>query len=143
MKKSSKKLMNPCLFDTYSEFTTKIAFNKCSYASIVMCLLWKVCHLWTFKTTKKWNLPSISLFFCTYSKLLSQNIRWRHIPTCCIQASCTETSIRKENKNKCQEKHEIKSERSEKSCRKILSDGWYHSPSSTVLIVSFTECIPL
>ena len=105
--------------------------------------LWKICHLWIFKTTKKWNLPSISLFFCTYSKLLSQNIRWRHVPTCCIQASCTETSIRKENKNKCQENHEIKSERSEKSCRKILSDGWSHSPSSTVLIVSFTECIPL
>ena len=36
-----------------------------------------------------------------------------------------------------------KSERREKSCRKILSDGWSHSPSSTVLIVSFTECIPL
>ena len=36
-----------------------------------------------------------------------------------------------------------KSERSEKSCRKILSDGWSHSPSSTVLIVFFTECILL
>ena len=37
MNKSSKKLMNPYLFDTYSELTTMMAFNKCSYENIVMC----------------------------------------------------------------------------------------------------------
>ena len=104
---------------------------------------WKVCHLWIFKTTKKWNLPSISLFFCTNSKLLSQNIRWRHVPTCCIQASCWDLYTKRKQKQMSGKTWNKKSERSEKSCRKILSDGWSHSPSSTVLIVFFTECILL
>ena len=37
MNKSSNTLMNPSFYDAYSEFRAMIAFDKCSYASIIMC----------------------------------------------------------------------------------------------------------